>query len=106
MTVVTDTTAVTTLLKAGEDRLLREIFGNVIVPQAVRDELLAFHSHLPDFVLRRSVQSRISASRALNRWAAVRPKRSSWRSRLTPIYSSLTTAKPELQRRNWVLNAA
>jgi len=35
MTVVTDTTAVTTLLKAGEERLLREIFVSVIVPQAV-----------------------------------------------------------------------
>ena len=55
MTVVTDTTAVTTLLKAGEERLLREIFVSVIVPQAVWDELLAFHSHLPDFVLRRPV---------------------------------------------------
>jgi len=33
MTVVTDTTAVTTLLKAGEERLLREILGSVIVPR-------------------------------------------------------------------------
>ena len=31
MTVVTDTTAVTTLLKAGEERLLREIFVSVIL---------------------------------------------------------------------------
>ena len=40
MTVVTDTTAVTTLLKAGEERLLQEIFGSVTVPDAVWNELL------------------------------------------------------------------
>src|SRR5438128_2789145 len=73
MTVVTDTAAVTTLLKAGEERLLREIFGSVIVPQAVWDELLAFHSHLPDFVLRRSVQEsnqRLAGTESLGRGEA------------------------------------
>ncbi len=73
MTVVTDTTAVTTLLKAGEERLLREIFGIVSVPQAVWDELLAFHSHLPDFVLRRPVlepNQRLAGTELLGRGEA------------------------------------
>jgi len=73
MTVVTDTTAVTTLLKAGEERLLREIFVSVIVPQAVWDELLAFHSHLPDFVLRRPVlepNQRLAGTELLGRGEA------------------------------------
>jgi len=73
MTVVTDTTAITTLLKAGEDRLLREIFASVIVPQAVWDELLAFHSHLPDFVLRRPVlepNQRLAGTELLGRGEA------------------------------------
>ena len=55
MIVVSDTTAITTLLKAGMDNLLRELFGSVIIPQAVWDELIAFHSQLPDFILRRAV---------------------------------------------------
>src|SRR2546426_8316560 len=73
MTVVTDTTAVTTLLKAGEERLLREIFGSVIVPDAVWKELLAFHSHLPDFVLRHPVQEpnqRLAGTELLGRGEA------------------------------------
>lgn len=53
MIVVSDTTAVTTLLKSGRADLLHKLFGNVMVPQAVWDELRAFHSQLPDFVLLR-----------------------------------------------------
>jgi hypothetical protein len=55
MIVVSDTTAVTTLLKAGMEGLLRELFGSIIIPQAVWDELKAFHSQLPDFVLLRAL---------------------------------------------------
>jgi predicted nucleic acid-binding protein len=55
MIVVSDTTAITVLLKAGREHLLRELFGNVLVPQAVWDELLAFHSQLPEFVSLRPV---------------------------------------------------
>ena len=55
MIVVSDTTAITTLLKAGMEGLLQELFGSVIIPQAVWDELHAFHPQLPDFVLLRAV---------------------------------------------------
>jgi predicted nucleic acid-binding protein len=48
MSVVSDTTAITTLLKAERSRLLQEMFGRVFVPQAVWDELEEFHSRLPD----------------------------------------------------------
>lgn len=50
MNVVSDTTAITTLLKAGQARLLQELFEKVFVPQAVWDELKAFHAELPIFV--------------------------------------------------------
>ena len=50
MIVVSDATSITTLLKAGEDWLLRDLFGSVLVPGAVREELLAFHAKLPAFV--------------------------------------------------------
>jgi predicted nucleic acid-binding protein len=55
MIVVSDTTAITTLLKAGTEGLLHQLFENVSIPQAVRDELLVFHSLLPGFVLLRPV---------------------------------------------------
>jgi uncharacterized protein len=55
MIVVSDTTAVTTLLKVGEEQLLARLFGRVVVPPAVWDELLAFHSALPPFIELRRV---------------------------------------------------
>ncbi len=55
MIVVSDTTALTTLIKAGEEQLLAKMFGTVLVPQAVRDELLAFHPALPLFIKERPV---------------------------------------------------
>ena len=57
MSVVSDTTAITTLLKAGQARLLQELFERVFVPQAVWDELKDFHRELPDFVELRAVQN-------------------------------------------------
>jgi len=51
MNVVSDTTAITTLLKAEQVGLLRELFNRVFVQQAVWDELKAFHSSLPDVEL-------------------------------------------------------
>jgi len=56
MIVVSDTTAVTTLLKAGMDGSLQQLFGSVLVPQAVWDELRAFHPQLPNFVLLRPIR--------------------------------------------------
>ena len=50
MSVVSDTTAITTLLKAGEERLLQELFERVLVPQAVWEELREFHMELPPFI--------------------------------------------------------
>ncbi len=47
MIVVSDTTALTTLIKAGLEHLLPGLFGEVRVPQAVATELLQFHPRLP-----------------------------------------------------------
>lgn len=59
MIVVSDTTAITTLLKAGREHLLRGLFGQVMVPRAVWDELRAFHLQLPDFVVPRPVAAAV-----------------------------------------------
>ncbi|HXC35195.1 MAG TPA: DUF3368 domain-containing protein, partial [Candidatus Acidoferrales bacterium] len=57
--VVSDTTAVTTLIKARREHLLQNLFGNVMVPRAVWDELRAFHLQLPDFVSLRPVTAMV-----------------------------------------------
>lgn len=50
MSIVSDTTAITTLLKVEQVDLLSKLFGHLIVPVAVEEELLAFHSVLPEFI--------------------------------------------------------
>jgi len=55
MIVVSDTTPITTLLKAGEVALLEKLFGSVVIPGAVADELLVFHEQLPAFITVRTV---------------------------------------------------
>ena len=59
MIVVSDTTPITTLLKAGEVELLQMLFGSIIIPRAVADELLVFHGQLPAFVSVRPVSDPI-----------------------------------------------
>lgn len=73
MNVVSDTTAITTLLKTGQVGLLRELFDQVFVPRAVWDELTAFHSDLPDFVELRMVSNpgqRLPGTESLGRGEA------------------------------------
>jgi uncharacterized protein len=73
MSVVSDTTAITTLLKAGQVELLRELFERVFVPQAVWDELKTFHAELPDFVELRAAANparRLAGTESLGRGEA------------------------------------
>jgi predicted nucleic acid-binding protein len=55
--VVSDTTAVTSLLKIGRAALLKELFAEVCIPNAVRDELLSFHRAIPEFLNIRVAQN-------------------------------------------------
>lgn len=50
MIVVSDTSAISALMRTGRDGLLPALFEQVVVPVAVRDELLRWHSELPAFV--------------------------------------------------------
>lgn len=73
MSVVSDTTAITTLLKAGEQHLLQRLFECVLVPQAVWDELSAFHTALPAFIELRPVtnpEGRLPGTELLGRGEA------------------------------------
>jgi predicted nucleic acid-binding protein len=49
MIVVSDTSPITTLLQIGRVDLLHELYGEVLIPEAVRDELSQSHQSLPKF---------------------------------------------------------
>lgn len=50
MIVVSDTSCISNLLTIGREGLLPCLFGEVLIPPAVRRELLRFHIRVPDFV--------------------------------------------------------
>jgi predicted nucleic acid-binding protein len=50
MIVVSDTSAITALLQIGQAELLSALYGDVFIPEAVRDELTATHKQLPVFI--------------------------------------------------------
>ena len=50
MIVVSDTSAITALLKIRRIHLLSSIYGEVSIPEAVHDELAQEHSQLPSFI--------------------------------------------------------
>jgi hypothetical protein len=55
---VSNTTALTTLLKVGRADLLAELFGEVLIPPAVQQELLQHHGIIPPCcVVRRVAES-------------------------------------------------
>lgn len=60
MIVVSDTSPLSALLKIKEAELLVQLFSRVVIPPAVRDELVRTHPRLPDWleVLPLSDQSR------------------------------------------------
>jgi predicted nucleic acid-binding protein len=49
MIVVSDTSPITTLIQIGKVDLLHKLYGDVLIPEAVRAELFAAHQSLPDF---------------------------------------------------------
>lgn len=56
MLVVSDTSPITSLLQIGQAGILRAIFGRVLIPSAVENELLRSHSSLPDFLDVQTIQ--------------------------------------------------
>lgn len=51
MIVVSDTTAITSLLKISQIEILETLFGEIIIPQAVQAELTRYHGVLPAWLL-------------------------------------------------------
>ena len=50
MIVVSDTSPITALLTIQRIDLLHQLYGDVKIPPAVAQELLAYHNTLPDFI--------------------------------------------------------
>jgi predicted nucleic acid-binding protein len=50
MIVISDTSPLTALLTVKSADILVQIFREVIIPEAVRDELLRSHTHLPGWL--------------------------------------------------------
>lgn len=63
MIVVSDTSPLTALLAVNEADLLLKLFDEVIVPEAVRQELLRGHSKLPAWLKVQAVKNRAEAIR-------------------------------------------
>ena len=57
MIVVSDTSPLTALLTVGEENLLPRLFDEVIIPEAVRNELLRNHARLPAWLCVATVQN-------------------------------------------------
>jgi len=57
MIVVSDTSAITALLQVGRAALLKELYGEVLIPEAVHKELLRTHAALPPFLRSEQVVS-------------------------------------------------
>jgi len=65
--VVSDTSPITGLLRIGKANLLFQLFGEVVIAEAVRDELLRFHSSLPPELKIRSVTNAPKSLKGLDR---------------------------------------
>lgn len=62
MIVVSDTSVITSLIRVGRERLLQQLHGVVLIPEAVRQELMRAHSRIPKFLeIRQAVDRRFVA---------------------------------------------
>jgi uncharacterized protein len=65
MIVVSDTSAITSLLQIGRAEILTRVYSEIFIPGAVRDELSKEHSIIPAFVQCRTVTDRAGVQRLL-----------------------------------------
>jgi predicted nucleic acid-binding protein len=86
MIVVSDATPISTLLKVDQATLLKKLFDTVIIPEAVSEELMAFHPQIPDFVRVQPVTARHPGCRERKYWAKARPRRFYWPKKLVQTF--------------------
>ena len=62
MIVVSDTSPLTALLAIGQSDLLTKLFGDVVIPPAVKSELLRTHPVLPAWLRVQSLRDNTKAA--------------------------------------------
>ncbi len=65
MIVVSDTSPITTLLQISRVDLLERLYKEILIPEAVREELFCLHPSLPTFFKCRTVKNRNEVERLL-----------------------------------------
>lgn len=63
MIVVSDTSAITSLLQVRRVELLARLYGDISIPEAVQKELLRTHPVLPDFLRVRQTEKQADVQR-------------------------------------------
>jgi hypothetical protein len=63
MIVVSDTSAITSLIQVGRIEVLARLYGEICIPEAVRNELLRSHAVLPVFVRVRPAERKADVQR-------------------------------------------
>ena len=63
MIVVSDTSAITSLIHIRREQLLAELYGPVLIPPAVQLELLRTHAEIPRFLEVRPVRDLVAVAR-------------------------------------------
>jgi len=63
--VVSDTSCITGLIAIHREQLLQQLFGTVIIPPAVREELGVAHAILPDYLETRTPLETVAVARLL-----------------------------------------
>jgi len=61
MIIVSDTSPITALLTVGAENLLVQLFSEVVIPPAVRDELIRSHPQLPPWLRVEAVENAAQA---------------------------------------------
>jgi uncharacterized protein len=63
MIVVSDTSAITSLIQVSRVEVLSRLYGEICIPETVRKELLRTHPVLPEFVRVRPTEKKIDVQR-------------------------------------------
>lgn len=58
MIVISDTSPLTSLISIDHEDILKQLYKDVVIPQAVYRELLEEHINLPDFIIVKNVRDR------------------------------------------------
>lgn len=66
MIVISDTSPITTLIQIGKVDLLHKLYGEILIPEAIRDELFLSHPALPEFFQCVPVNNHAAVARLLS----------------------------------------